>query len=119
MDAFDAIDILGDFEINRHRGQRIGVGRIQAMTFAQEFYGLAHTDAHRLVQAFVQPDGDPVSLCFGARQSEKFLLDQLKAEGAGERGFDGGEIDFAVALTGMAVAGHEQGAGHMHRQIEH
>ena len=31
-------------------------------------------------------------------------------EGAGELGFDGGDIDFAVALAGVAVAGFEEGS---------
>ena len=38
-----------------------------------------------------------------------FVEDEL--EGAGEEGFEGGDVDFAVALAGVAVAGFEEGSG--------
>src|SRR6201999_1496185 len=42
-----------------------------------------------------------------------FVDDEL--EGAGEEGFEGGDVDLAVALAGVAVAGFEECAGGVDR----
>ena len=62
----------------------------------------------------VEAHGDVVGGGFGAGPEEllargfAFVDDEL--EGAGEEGFEGGDVDFAVALAGVAVAGFEERA---------
>ncbi len=63
----------------------------------------------------MEAHGDVGGGGFGARPEEAFpggfalMNDEL--EGAGEEGFEGGDVDFAVALAGVAVAGFEEGSG--------
>ena len=51
---------------------------------------------------------------FGAGPEELlargFAFVQNELEGAGEEGFEGGDVDFAVALSGVAVAGFKEAA---------
>ncbi len=61
-------------------------------------------------EVFVKAHGDVLGRGFGSGPDETvglvcglgFVDDEL--EGAGELGFEGGDVDFAVALVGVAVA---------------
>ncbi len=67
------------------------------------------------LEVFGEAHGDVFSGGLGAGPEELLFgglaFEDGELEGAGEEGFEGGDVDFAVALAGVAVAGFKEGTG--------
>ena len=72
-----------------------------------------------LVQVLVEAHRDPGFRRLDAREVERLALDDFHRDVEFlVGGLDRGEVDFAVALAGVRIAGPQQRARHMHRHIE-
>jgi len=60
-------------------------------------------------EVFVEAHGDVGGGGFTAGPEEMLIFVDDELKGAGELGFEGGDVDFAVALSGVAVADFEVG----------
>ncbi len=99
--------IFGEGRKRRVFGSLFGVG--------EERDHVADGDLSGFGEIRIETHFDVVGGGFGAGPAEflagggAFVNDEL--EGAGEEGFEGGDVDFAVALAGVAIAGFEEGSG--------
>src|SRR6266568_5193005 len=118
MDALDAIDYLRHLEIDRDAGERVGILARQPLLAGEEVDRFTDRHLHRLFEILMQAERDPMRRRLGARPAQGLALDQIEPEGSRQRRLDRRQIDLTVALGGMAIAAHEQGAGNVNRQIE-
>jgi hypothetical protein len=113
------INELGDVDVAGDRDEGVGVvaGHVREarILFGEEGDHVADGHLGGNFEVFVEAHGDVVGGGFAAGPEEalgviglRFVNDELK--GAGELGFESGDVDFAVALAGMAVACFEEGA---------
>ncbi len=119
MDAVVGVDELGDVDVAGGGDEGVGVvaGEVWevGVLFGQEGDHVADGHLGGGFEVGVEAHGDVGGGGFGAGPEEAFLGgfafvdDELEC--AGEEGFEGGDVDFAVALAGVAVAGFEERSG--------
>jgi len=108
------INELGDIDVAGGGDEGVGVvagdvGMIGVL-FGEKGDHVADGHLGGGFEIFVEAHGDVLGGGFGAGPEEMFVLMNDELEGAGELGFEGGDVDFAVALTCMAVADLEESA---------
>ena len=111
VDAFGAVYELGDFEIDGDAGEHVGFGLFHLLFGDEEIDRFTDGDFGGFGEVFVDAHDDPVGGGFGAGPGELHVFTDEESERAGEGGFEGGDIDFAIALGCVAVADFEEGAG--------
>ena len=113
------INELRDVDITRSRDEGVGVitrevGKVRVL-LGQKGNHVAHGHFGGGFKVFVEAHGDVRRRGFGAGPEKAllggFALVDDELEGAGEEGFEGGDVDFTVALAGMTVSGFEEAAG--------
>ena len=119
VDAVVGVDELGDVYVAGGGDEGVGVVAgemgVVGVLLAEEGDHVADGHLGGGFEVGGEAHGDVVGGGFGAGPEELlaggfvFVDDEL--EGAGEEGFEGGDVDFAVALAGVAVAGFKEGAG--------
>ena len=105
MDAFVAVDHLGDAQIGRKRAERIGLARAKSRQFPDQPDHVAQGMFDGIVEIFVKAHCDPYILPLGARALQAHVLSQDELERSGQSRFNRGEADLAIALQRVAVAG--------------
>ena len=70
------------------------------------------------IQIVVEAHGHVVRGRFGARPFQVHVLAHDELKRADERSFERGDVHFAVALPGVAVAHFKERAGRVHRNVE-
>ena len=108
VDAFPAIDHLGNAEIDGHAAQHVGVIASQVLFVDQEIDHFPHGHLGRFFQVLVKPHRDVVGRCFGPRPPQADVFADDEAEGAVQRGLDRREVHFAVSLPCVPVSHLEQ-----------
>src|SRR6476660_3353234 len=108
VNADVSVDELGDVKIGGHRRRLIRLSLAQPFLFLEELDHLAHGGLRGDDERGVGAHGDPVGrrLATWPIELHVFAHDDLQA--SVQIGFDGGLIDFTVALRGMPVADLEQ-----------
>ena len=119
VDTALGINELGNVDVAGNRDEGVGVvaGYVRevGILFGEEGDHVADGYLGGGFEVFVEAHGDVVSGGFAAGPDEAvgcvgglgFVHDEL--EGAGELGFERGDVDFAVALIGVAVSCFEEG----------
>src|SRR6202030_3572759 len=79
---------------------------------------LAHRHFRRFSQVLVNAHRNEMRRRFGPWPSQSHVLANDELKSPGERRLKRGYVHFAVALSGMAVAGLEKRAGSVNRNIE-
>jgi hypothetical protein len=116
VDAAVGVDELGDVDVAGYGDERVGVlagdVRMIGILFGEEGDHVANGHLGGGFEVEVEAHGDVLSRGFGAGPEETvgivevaFVDDEL--EGSGELGFESGDVDFSVALSGVAVADFE------------
>jgi hypothetical protein len=119
VDAALGVDELGDVYVAGGGDESVGfVAREMGVVgdlLGEEGDHVADGHLGGGFEVFVEAHGDVLGGGFAAGPEEAvgvveaaFVDDELK--GAGELGFEGGDVDFAVALAGVAVADFEVGS---------
>ena len=116
MHALVAIDQLGDLDVAGDADQHIGVVTGHALRAHQPVDHVAQRLAGGVAEIIVEAHRDIGIGRLGAGIGGALALVQDELEGAGQRGLQRGDVDLAIALRGMTVAGLEQGALRMDRQ---
>ncbi len=96
------------------RGEHVGLVAGEVFFFDEEADHVFDGELGGLLEVFAEAHGDVGGGGFGAGPAEfgsmlRVLVDD-EAEGAGEVGFEGGDVDLSVALPGVAVASFEERA---------
>ena len=81
----------------------------------QKIDHLAQGHLGRFVQIFVNAHSNEMRGRFRARPFQVHVLANYKLKSPDQRGFHRGDVDFAVALARVAVAGEKQRAFRMNR----
>jgi hypothetical protein len=112
VDTAFGINELGDVDVAGYGDKGVGViaGEMGAgKLLGEEDDHVANGHLGRSLEVFVEAHGDVLGGGFGAGPDEAvgiveaaFMHDELK--GSGELGFEGCDVDFAVALVGVTVA---------------
>lgn len=118
MDAYVAVYELGDVEVDGDAGKHVGVVAGHVLFGDEEVDHVAEGVFGGLFQVGAEAHADVVGGCFSARPEQRLLFVDDEAKGTGEEGFHGGDVDFAVALTGVAVARDEEGTGGGDRDVK-
>src|SRR5579883_252594 len=118
VDALGAVDRLRHVEIHGDAAKGVGVLAGEVLFRYQEVDGVAHRVDHRLVEAGVEAHGDPMRRRLAAWSFQVHVLAHDELEGSRERGFHRGDVRLAIALSGVAVAGLEERAFHVYRNVE-
>src|SRR6202158_5760132 len=84
----------------------------------EEIDHLADGERGAGVQVIVEAHGDVVGGRFGARPFQMHVLAYDELKGADEGSFKSGDVHFAVALSGVAVADFKERTRRMHGKIE-
>ena len=113
-----AVHHLGHVEVAGHAAQHVGVVAGEVLFGHQEGNHFAHRVLGGQGKVLVQAHADVGGGRFGAGQGEVQVLAHDKLQGARERSFQGRDIDFAVALAGVAIAHEKQRPRRVHRQIQ-
>ncbi len=127
MDTAFGINELGDVDIAGDGDEGVGVvaGEVGVVGDLLGEEGDHVADGHLGggFKVFAEAHGDVLSGGFGAGPEEAvgvvglgFVDDEL--EGSGELGFEGGDVDFAVALACVAVADFKEGSGGVDGNVE-
>ncbi len=119
MDAFLDIDNLRHPAVRLLEHQRLGLRGRHVAQFADQLDRLRLGLVPGLVEVLVEAHADPGFRCLDAREIERLALDHLDRDvellvGGLERG----EVDLAVALRRVRIAGPQQRAPHEHRHVE-
>ncbi len=118
MDAFVAVNELADDEVGGDAGEDIGFFFGEAFDGDEEVEHFADGDLGGEGEVLIHAHDDEVGGSFGAGPFEVDVFADDEAEGTGERGFHGGDVDFAIALAGVAVADLEEGAFDVDGDVE-
>src|SRR5439155_19117673 len=118
VDAFVAVDEFGDVEIGGDAREHVGIVAREMLFRDEEIDHLADGERGAGVQVIVEAHGDVVRGCFGARPLQAHVLAHDELKRADERSFESGNVHFAVALSGVAVADLEERAGSVHGNVE-
>ena len=119
MDALLDVHDLGDAAIRDGRHQGFGLGSGDAALLGKEFDRLFLGLRPRLVEVLVHAHGDPGLRGLDAREIERTTFEHLNGDIELLVGrLDRGEVDLAVALAGMRIAGPQQRTRHPHGHIE-
>jgi hypothetical protein len=114
VDAAFGVDQLGDIDVAGGGDKGVGVvaGEMGVVWDLLREEGDHVADGHLGggFEVLVEAHRDVGSGGFAAGPEEMLIFMNDELEGAGELGFEGGDVDFAVALAGMAVAYFEVGA---------
>jgi hypothetical protein len=102
VNAYVPVHQLSDIDIDRHAGQHVRIVTAQVLLLDEEVDHVAHRKCGRLFQIGTETHSDITGRCFRARPEQMLILMHDEAEGAAEKGFHGGDIDFPVTLSGMA-----------------
>ena len=123
MDPRLGIDELRNVNVTGGRNKGIGVisgeVRIVGILLGEEGDHIAHSHLRGFGQVLVEAHGNIGRRSFGPRPEQMFfgglalMDDELK--GAREEGLKGCDVDFSVALAGMAVAGFKESAAGVDR----
>jgi hypothetical protein len=105
-------------QIRRKRAEDVGVVAGHLLLDDQKVHHFAHRQARGFVQILVQTHGDVVRWGFGAWPAQPLSFPQMQFERASERSLKGRSGDLAVPLPRVAVADREQGARHVHGQVQ-
>ena len=123
MDAALGVDELGDVYVAGCGDQLVGVvageggegGAAGGGWLGEEGDHVADGHLGGGLEVFAEAHGDVLGGGLGAGPEEargvRFGLVDDELEGSGELGFEGGDVDLAVALSGVAVAGFEECSG--------
>lgn len=118
MDSFVGVYELGDVEVGGDAGEDVGVfvgevllGHEKVDHFADGLFG-------GLREVIVHAHDDVVRRGFGAGPFEVQVFADDEAEDSGEGGLHGGDVDFAVSLSGVAVADFEERSFGVDRDVE-
>ena len=123
MDAALGVDELGDVDVAGGGDELVGVIAGEGWEgWAAGGWGLGEEGDHVAdghlgggLEVFAEAHGDVLGGGLGAGPDEArgvgFGLVDDELEGAGELGLEGGDVDLAVALSGVAVSGFEEGSG--------
>src|SRR5580704_6648986 len=84
----------------------------------EEIDHLADGEGGAGVQVIVEAHGDVVRGRFGARPLQVQVLAHDELKRADERSFERGDVHFAVALSGVAVADFKERAGRVYGNVE-
>ena len=113
MNAFVAIDQLGDALIAGQAAEHVGVLGRKAGQFADRRDHLAQCLLRGVVEIRVLAHGDEMRIGLAKRKTQAVSFVQR----AGQRLLDGSKIDLAVTLHSVAIAGREQRALLPNRKI--
>ena len=119
VDTIIGINELRDVDVAGGGDEGVGVVAgemgVIGILFGQEGDHVADGHLGGGLEILGEAHGDVVGGGFGTGPEEVFFggfaFEDGELEGAGEEGFEGGDVDFAVALSGVAVAGFKQAAG--------
>jgi hypothetical protein len=103
VNAFVAIDKFGDVQVGGNTGQHVGVVAREVLLVHQEVDHFADGEFCGFVEIFVKAHGNEMSRGFRARPMQMHVFADNKLKGTDEGGFEGGNVDFAVALAGVTV----------------
>ncbi len=120
VDAALGVDELGDVDVAGGGDEGVGVVAgepgVVGNLFGEEGDHVANGHLGGGFEVFVEAHGDVLGGGFAAGPEEMLSvvawlgLVDYELEGAGELGFESGDVDFAVALAGVAVADFEESA---------
>src|ERR1700674_3037779 len=119
MQALVDVDHLGDAAIPGSHHQLFGLLLADLALLHQEARRLALENVERLVEIAVDADRDPRVPGLDARPLELHVLEHFDRDAhllVG--GLERGQVDLAVALGGMGIAGPQQRALDEHRHVE-
>jgi hypothetical protein len=122
MDSVIGINELRDVDVARGGDEGVGVVAgevgVVGVLFGEEGDHVADGHLGGGLEVGGETHRDVGGGGFGAGPEEAlasgFALMNDELEGASEEGFEGGDVDFAVALAGVAVAGFEECAAGVH-----
>ena len=114
MHALGPIHELRDVEIHGHTREHVGLFARQLLFAHQKIERLMHGDLGRFGEVRVEPHRDPMRWRLGARPLQMHVFMQDELEDTGERRFHGGDVHFAVAHAGVAVADFEERPARVH-----
>ena len=126
MDALVAVDELGDVDVAGDRDEGVGLlarhARMVSHLLGEERNHVAHGNHGSAGEVLIEAHGDVVCRCLSARPEQRAfsgtLLMNEELEGAGQLRLHGGDVDLAVALAGVAVAGFEERSFGVHGDEE-
>jgi len=118
VDAALGVDELGDVDVAGGGDEGVGVvsgepgvaGNLVWNLFGEEGDHVADGHLGCGFEVLVEAHGDVLGGGFGSGPEKVLIFVDYELEGAGELGFEGGDVDFAVALAGVAVADFEESA---------
>src|SRR6202453_2716791 len=110
MNAHASVHQLSDVDIDRYAGQHIGVIAAQVLLVNQEVDHVAHCEGGRFLQVRTEAHADVGGGGLGSRPQKMLVLVNNEPECSREEGFESGDIDFTVALSGVAVANFKERA---------
>ena len=114
MDTALGINELCDIDVTGNRDKGVGViaGEVGVVRILLGEEGDHVADGHLGgdFEVFVEAHGDVLGGGFGAGPEEMLVLMHDELEGTGELGFEGGDVDFAIALAGVTVADFKESA---------
>ena len=98
--------------------KHVGVVAREMLFGYQKIDHLADGERGAGIQVIVEAHGDVVRGRFGARPLQVQVLAHDELKRADERSFESGDVHFAVALAGVAVADFKERAGRVHGNVE-
>ena len=108
----------GYVDIHCHAGQHIGIIAAEVFLIDEEVNHVADRERGGFLQVRAEPHADVVGGRLRTRPEQVLVLVDHEAEGPGKEGLHGGDVDFAVALAGVAISNFEERSLGMDRDIE-
>src|SRR6267154_1424069 len=119
VNAFLDIDDLRHPAIGLLEHHRLSLGGRNVALLADQLEGLRPGLIPGLVEIRIEAHADPRLRGLDAGEIERLALDHLDRDvELLVGGLDRGEVDLAIALAGVRVAGPQQRAGYEHRHVE-
>src|ERR1700761_5276937 len=115
MDAHIAIYQLRNVYVGGYAAQHIGIGLGHLFFLHQVADHLPNGDMGSDIQIPVTAHGDDMRGGLGPREMEAFAFMDDKLQFCNKGGLDSRNIDFSIALGGMAIPDLEQGALYKYR----
>src|SRR6185437_16684992 len=116
--AFVAVNEFGDVKVGGDAREHVRVVAGDVFFGDEEIDHLADGERGAGVQIVVEAHGDVVRGRFGSRPLQVHVLAHDELKRADERSFESGDVHFAVALPGVAVADFKERAGRVHGNVE-
>ena len=119
VDALVAVDHLGDLQVGLQAAQHVGVGGATGRSWSRSAGSSSRSASLAASSRSWSKPWVIQCVAVSARGMLSFMsLRTVKRKVPAERGLERGQVDLAVALHAVAVAGREQAALGEHRQVD-